>query len=201
MYKNQKELLHEVKAFVSKLFEEKINYRFTFHNIEHTKDVVNSARKISKHYKISNSDQFILMLAAWFHDTGFSEGVIENHENKSKDTARNFLKDKVSNQLLEKVLSCIMATRLPQKPLTLIEKIICDADLYHLGTDKFKKLSELLKKERQEYYNKKISDTEWLKKDVEFLISHQYFTTYCQKNLEPVSLKWLQKLLASEDKQ
>jgi hypothetical protein len=44
---------------------------------------------------------------------------------------------------------------LPQKPFTLIEKIICDADLYHLGTNKFKKLSALLKQEREEYLNKK----------------------------------------------
>lgn len=200
MDKNQKRILIQVKAFVSELFSKKINHRFVFHSIGHTKNVVNAAKKISKHYKLTNNDQFTLISAAWFHDTGFCGGIIEAHETKSKIIARKFLRSKVSNEIVLKVLACIQATRMPQKPLTFIEKIICDADLYHLGTVRYKKLSLLLKKEREEYYNKKIPDSEWIQKDIEFLISHQYFTGYCQKYLEPVSLEWLQKLLAAEEK-
>ena len=200
MNKNQKEILVQVKAFVLKLFSEKINYRFAFHNIRHTKDVVNAAKKISKHYKLSDDDEFALISAAWFHDTGFCDGVIERHEIRSKTIARKFFRNKVNNEIVLKVLGCIQATRMPQKPLTFIEKIICDADLYHLGTHKYKKLSLLLKKEREAYYNKKISESEWIQKDIEFLIFHQYFTGYCRKHLEPVSLEWLKKLLAAEEK-
>jgi len=200
MDKNQKQILIQVESYVVKLFSEKINQRFVFHNIRHTKSVVNAAKKILKQYKLSNGDKFALLAAAWFHDTGFCDGIIERHETKSKTIAKKFLRNKVSNETVLKVLGCIQATRMPQKPTTFTEKIICDADLYHLGTDKYKKLSLLLKKEREEYYNKKISDSEWIQKDIEFLISHQYFTGYCQKYLEPVSLEWLQKLLAGEVK-
>ena len=31
-----------------------------------------------------------------------------------------------------------MATKLPQSPHSLIEQIICDADLFNLGTDMFR---------------------------------------------------------------
>ena len=200
MNKNQKQILIQIKTFVSELFSEKINNRFAFHNIRHTKNVVNAVKKISKHYRLSNDNQFAIIAAAWFHDTGFCDGTIERHETKSNAIAKKFLKNKVSNDIILKVLGCIQATRMPQKPSTVIEKIICDADLYHLGTLKYKKLSLLLKKEREEYYNKKIPESEWIRNDIEFLISHQYFTSYCQKRLEPVSLEWLRKLLAAEGK-
>jgi HD superfamily phosphodiesterase len=155
MTKNQKEILIQVKAFVLKLFSEKINNRFAFHNIRHTKNVVNAAKKISKHDKLSNDDEFALISAAGFHDTGFCNGTIERHETESNGIAKKFLKNKVSNDIILKIFGCIQATRMPQKPLTVIEKIISDADLYHLGTLEYKKLSLLLKKEREEYYNKK----------------------------------------------
>ena len=200
MNKKQKQILVQVEAFVSKLFSKKINYLFLFHNIGHTRNVVKAAKKISRHYKLTSDNQFALILAAWFHDTGFFYGTIEGHETKSKNIARKFLKNKVGNEIMLKVLGCIQATRMPQKPSSFIEKIICDADLFHLGTKKYKKLSLLLKKEREEYFRKKITDSEWIQKDIEFLISHQYFTSYCRKYLEPVTLEWLRKLLTAEEK-
>lgn len=197
MDQNKKKLIEEINVFVTKLFSENIDNRFAFHNINHTKNVVSSAIKIAQHYKISDDDKFALIAAALFHDSGFCDGIIEKHETRSKLIARHFLKNKVGDEIMKKILACIQSTRMPQKPSTLIEKIICDADLYHLGTAEFKELSQLLKKEREEYYHTKIRDDEWVKNDIEFLITHQYFTRYCQKNLEPVTLEWLQKLLAS----
>ena len=199
MNQNQKQLLRQVKKFVEQLFSEKINNRFAFHNIRHTKNVVHAAKKIARHYKLINNDEFALIAAAWFHDTGFCNGVVERHETRSKAIARKFLRNEISEKTILKILSCINATRMPQKPSVLIEKIICDADLYHLGTKQYRKLSLLLKKEREEYYHIKIPSDEWIKNDTTFLISHQYFTRYCQKYLEPVALQWLQKLLDAAD--
>jgi hypothetical protein len=42
--------------------------------------------------------------------------------------------------------SCICATKLPQRPKSLLEEIVCDADKYNLGTENFLKSDELLKK-------------------------------------------------------
>src|SRR3978361_792665 len=111
MDKNQKQILIQVKAFVLKLFSEKINYRFAFHNIRHTKNVVNAAKKISKYYKLGNDSEFALISAAWFHDTGFCGGVIERHETRSKTIAKKFFRNRVSNEIVLKVLGCIQATR------------------------------------------------------------------------------------------
>ena len=193
MSPDKKKLLAAIKVFVTGIFNKQINDFFLFHNIHHTIDVVNSAKKIADNYKLEKDDHFALIAASWFHDTGFNEGKIENHEAKSKAIAKSFLKGKVSDITLEKIISCIQATRMPQTPENTIEKIICDADLYHLGTYKFKTYSNLLKQEKEIYFNKNISEIDWIDDDTKFLETHKYFTKYCRKRLEPVKQKWLHK--------
>ncbi len=83
---------------------------------------------------------------------------------------------------------------MPHAPANLLEQIICDADLFHLGTDKFSEMTELLRQELQVYYNKEFSNEKWRQWNIEFLLSHRYFTGYCQLNLEPVKQKWIEQL-------
>lgn len=194
MNKEQEELLLQTELYVTDFFKKNIHNGFAFHNLDHTKRVVDTSKKILRHYFLKNDDRFALLSAAWFHDTGFSSGKIEGHENISLSIAESFLKNKVSNGIIKKVTSCIRATQLPQKPATVIEKIICDADLYHLGTTRFPEFSKLLKKEMEDYFNKKITDEEWSEKNIQFLSGHKYFTEYCKQHLEPVKQKWLEKL-------
>jgi predicted metal-dependent HD superfamily phosphohydrolase len=49
--------------------------------------------------------------------------------------------------VIEKVKACILATEMPQKPVGLLQEIICDADLFHLGTEDFSDRSKLVRKE------------------------------------------------------
>ena len=191
---HQKTILSDAEIFVKDIFYKQINDRFTFHNIDHTCNVVKAANKMAAFYPLTNEDEFSLKLAAWFHDTGFRTGIIENHETESILIAKDFLENKIETNVLEQVLSCIRATEIPQRPSGLVEKIMCDADLYHLGTDKFLEFSKHLKKEREQYFKIKISDEEWRQRDIEFLKSHTYFTRYCQQHLELVKQQWLQKL-------
>ncbi|WP_204306740.1 hypothetical protein, partial [Klebsiella pneumoniae] len=74
------------------------------------------------------------MLAAWFHDTGFSSGQAEGHEETSVQIATQFLQSRHTDEgIMQRVASCIRATKMPQSPVSLIEKILCDADLQHLA--------------------------------------------------------------------
>ena len=74
MTENQLQILIEAEKFVKEIFKKKLNPLFVFHNLKHTKQVVNAAREIAKHYQLNDEDQFVLLLAAWFHDTGFCIG-------------------------------------------------------------------------------------------------------------------------------
>ena len=45
--------------------------------------------------------------------------------------------------------ACILATKLPQMPDGLLQEMLCDADLYHLGTLDFFACDVLMKKETE----------------------------------------------------
>ena len=78
---------------------------------------------MADYYHLEDEDRFALMLAAWFHDTGYSGGKAMGHENVSIEIATKFLNEhKVSQQVINKVTGCITATRLPQNPTTLSNK-------------------------------------------------------------------------------
>jgi hypothetical protein len=74
---------------------------------------------------------------------------------------------------------------MPQSPVNLIEKILCDADLYHLSTEDFKARNSLLKQERESLLGHKIDKKEWRRGNIHFLENHRYFTDYGHERLEP----------------
>jgi uncharacterized membrane-anchored protein YitT (DUF2179 family) len=68
-----------------------------------------------------------------------------------------------------------MVTKMPQRPTNHLENILCDADLYYLGTDRYLPTSEQLYVELNNLGHK-TSWPEWQKIQVHFLKSHKYFT-------------------------
>lgn len=195
MNEYQLRIVADAKNIVTEIFLNKINPLFVFHNLDHTQQVVNAVEEIQEYYQLDDNDQFILSLSAWFHDTGFCTGQSEEHEKESIKLAREFLYHRCKDsKVIDQVSSCIQSTHMPQEPLTLVEKIICDADLYHLSTNMFNKKSDCLRKELQNYYNCGISKEEWRQRNIEFLMSHRYFTGYCQQKLEPIKQALINQL-------
>lgn len=188
-------IIAKARYVVYEIFDKAIDPGFVFHTLEHTRQVVKNAETIADFYQFKKDEKFILLLAAWFHDTGFCKGRIEGHESESCQIAADFLQsNSIGNGVLDGVLGCIQATREPQSPEKGIEKIICDADLFHLGTINFQLRTKLLKQEFQFFYNREINEKEWHLQYLEFLKSHYYYTGYCQQLLEPVKQKWIAKL-------
>ncbi len=178
-----------VREFMNKNFSDKICY----HNIDHTLEVVNAAEKIGKKCHLSDQDLEIVILAAWFHDTGYYKGNV-NHEIESSNIAREFLSNIQADEgIIEKVECCIKATKIPQNPKNIIEKVICDADLYHLSSNKFFSKSELLRKELVAHHCH-ISPKSWMAKSCMFVSQHNYFTEFAKKILKPKKQANLRKL-------
>ncbi len=195
MNEHQLQLIGEVKKVATEIFEKGVDPRFVFHNLEHTRQVAEAAEGIANFYRFNENEKFVLIVAAWFHDSGFSSGRIEAHELESIKTAENFLRTyNTASDVIAAVSSCILATQMPQNPKNGIEKIICDADLFHLGTNHFNYRTELLRQELQFYYKREIAEQEWRMQNMEFLKSHTYFTGYCQQMLEPVKQIWITRL-------
>ena len=195
MTEEQFRILSAAQDFVSDLFINKVNKTIHFHTLQHTQEVVAGSETMAEYYHLEDEDRFALLLAAWFHDTGYSGGQAAGHENLSIELATKFLSEhKLQQNIINKVVGCINATRLPQNPTSLIEQIICDADLFHLGTSDFREKNKLLREELNDFGNMDLSKKDWRKKNIEFLTKHNYFTSYAKENLDPLKQVYLEEL-------
>lgn len=185
------------EQYVVKVFSEKIGKDLAYHSFDHTHEVVSHVELIADNYSLNELDHTAVIVAAWFHDTGYSTGQRKVHEEESQRIASEFLsKHDAPPELIEKVKGCILATRMPQSPTSLIEQIICDADLFHLGTDDFAEKNKLLRQEINNVSPQKVDKKEWRKLNMEFLERHRYFTDYARELLEPQKKRHLNELQA-----
>ncbi|MGI8582578.1 MAG: HD domain-containing protein [Chitinophagaceae bacterium] len=173
----------------------KLSSYLTYHRVDHTLDVIKQSERIANEEGITNErDLFLLQVASLYHDTGFLETYAE-HEIKSCGI---FMEDAINLDFTDKekeiIRGLIMATKIPQQPNTLMEKIICDADLDYLGRQDFFKIGDTLRKEFLHYKIVQNND-DWERLQVKFLQFHKYHTDTSQKNREPVKQQHLSKLL------
>lgn len=177
-----RQLSELVENYVQILFKRHHHPELLYHNISHTSQVVSAATQIANHYELGDRDVFIVIAAAWFHDVGYLKEA-NGHEAISAGKAIDFLTSlQVDHSIIEAVSSCILATTMPQHPNSLCEQILCDADLYNLGTDFFWDDNTALHKEYKALYQD-ISEEEWQAKTLKMMQTHQYFTHYCQQQL------------------
>ncbi|MEP6952304.1 MAG: HD domain-containing protein [Ginsengibacter sp.] len=171
--------IHHISVYVKRLYEQNQNPALLYHNLEHTEKVVQRACEIAANYSFNERETFILLTAAWFHDTGHLFVEARYHEAKSVSIMRAYLETKEADKnITDAVEGCILATRLPQNPKTLLEEILCDADTFNLGTKEFFDTDRLLKKEVELRNDIRIDN--WEKTTLDLLTKHRYFTPYCQ---------------------
>jgi HD superfamily phosphodiesterase len=171
-------MLSLVENHVLEMFAKKSVSENLYHNLLHTTEVVEVSHKIAQEENLSDEDLEILLIASWFHDTGYFRCCV-GHEDKSAEYANIFLtKENYPSKKIEKVVNCIKATRIPQNPKNKLEEIICDADLQHLGMTDLEERGKILRKEIEIKGIKKLDDIDWLKSSIEFLTTHKFFTNY-----------------------
>jgi HD superfamily phosphodiesterase len=187
-------LYKKIEEYVTGLFEQMHSPELVFHNFDHTKNVVKHTQEIAGHYKISENDMLILFAAAWFHDTGHLFTEPKKHEEMSVDIMKKFMKEHLEDEgIITSIEECIMATKLPRNPKNLLQEIICDADIYHLGTKDFK---ENNKRAWEEYKIRcgKNDRKEFNEATLKLLQTLQFYTSYCKELLNERKMKNIQKL-------
>ncbi|CAN5412670.1 hypothetical protein BH10BAC2_BH10BAC2_42250 [soil metagenome] len=192
---NYHSLLQKVEDHVTLFFTEHADGRLLYHNLTHTKDVAGATKKMAVHYELDEPSWFIVCAAAWFHDTGYPLVNKESHELKSAELAEIFLKSTgAAEAAITEIKKCILATKMPQHPVTLFEKILCDADLFYFGTDAFSEKSKLLRKETEALKNIKIDAGEWRADNIKILEAHTFHTDYCRSMLDKGKAELIEQL-------
>ncbi len=182
---NYQKLTDKIAKHVAEYYEKHPHPELVYHNLDHTQYVVKAALKIAEYYQLNNEDLFILTAAAWFHDTGYLVNQLD-HEASGAKLAEEYLeKHNVDAGIIDKVVATIMATAMPQNPVTLLEQIMCDADLYHLSKKSFMEKSEELRKEMEALNHKEITKELWWPGTIAFMERHQYTSDYGKRVLEP----------------
>jgi adenylate cyclase len=162
------------EIILDKLEKELPDYLF-YHNVKHTVDVVTEVELIGWGEGCSDEEILLLKTAGLFHDAGHTVAY-DNHEFYGTELVREMLpKYSYSQEQIDRICEIIMSTKLPPRPKTLLENIICDSDLDYLGRSDFIPVSNTLYEELKAQ-NKIGTLNDWNKIQVKFITGHQYFT-------------------------
>jgi len=192
-------LSEQVQSHVQSFYKVHNKPALWYHNLSHIEYTVSAATQIANHYRFDDKNFFIVITAAWFHDIGYLEDANGHEERSAREAGLYLLSLQVDNVVIEAVKRCILATRMPQQPKDLPEQIICDADLFHLGTDDFAEKNKLLRKEYNATHNASMSKEEWRVKTIKLLQTHRYHTDYCRTLLDATKAENLAQLMAKQE--
>ncbi|HMG92561.1 MAG TPA: Pycsar system effector family protein [Chryseolinea sp.] len=194
-------LLDHARSLAGEVFKDPVFEKYFFHNLRHTEDVVSAVKDIGMRSELTADEMEITLVAAWLHDLGYRHGA-ENHEDASARIAEEFMdRLQIPSKKIKIISSAILSTRFPQQPRTLIERVLCDADLYHLSNKTFEEKSKLLREEWKATGFREMTDQEWIQHNMDFMDEHRYHTPYGQTLLaegKKKNIKQLKKTLEPE---
>ena len=177
------ELVFKAEQFATDLLVNEIPPGFSYHNFKHTALVVAGAMAIGKAENLTEAEMETLLIAAWFHDTGFAH-TKEDHEEESVLLATEFLqRENANDELISEVSSCILATKFGASPKIKTHRVIRDADMFHLSKDDYDDFAIKLRTEWSLVYDNNYSDLEWNHLNLDFLTKHEFQTDYAKNML------------------
>ena len=176
-------LIVDIEKHVSTLLNNELSRDFVYHNLSHTQRVVAAVKEISVTEKVSETDKNALLIAAWFHDTGYTKDF-NNHEDLSVKIAKEYLSgQQLDKEFSQRITDLILATKMGHEPKNLLEKIIRDADTSHFPTKNYDQISELLRREWEFTKNQTYSEKEWVELNISFFTQyHRFYTNFALEN-------------------
>ena len=166
----------EIEQFIFKLFKKELSNYILYHNFAHTHQTVETVKEIADAYKLAQKDVENLIIAAWFHDSGYARDY-QNHEEESIKIMKEYFGDKLDEKRFKEIEQLILSTKFGQEQANLNEEIIHDADYVGMGKKSFSKRAELLRCEWEKLNNKIYNDLEWAQLQLDFLISKKFKTS------------------------
>lgn len=198
-YKPHTPRLKIVDLYIRDLFRDELPEGIKYHDANHTlhptKGVVASANRIAISENISERDRELLITAAYFHDTGYIREYEKNEPIAARMAGRILKLIGYKPNEVVKVQEMILSTDLERKPKTHVEKILCDADLDHLGREDFFKFDGKLREGRRVKGIDVSDEAKWYKGTLEFIKTHQYYTESQKKLREKGKQKNIKRLL------
>ena len=197
-YKPHTDRLKMVDEYIRDLFRDELPGGIKYHDADHTlhptRGVVAVANRIALSENISEHDRELLITAAYFHDTGYIREYDKNEPIAARMAGRILKLIGYQPGEIENIQKMILATDLAREPETHVEKILCDADLDHLGRDDFFELDGKLRQGRRIRGLDVSDDAKWYEGTLRVLKKHKYYTQSQKKLREKEKKKNTEKL-------
>jgi len=172
----QTDLTSEARDFVTSLFKHELPDDLLYHNLSHTYEVAKISEELGEKSDLTDDELELLLIAAWFHDTGYIK-TYKGHEDESIKYLEEFFSDRaVDEQKQKEIKRLIESTKSENQPAGKLEEILHDADMAHIGRKRFFRKGELLRVEWENYLDKSYTELEWSKKQYQFIINHNFIT-------------------------
>lgn len=159
--------------------------RLTYHDARHTfEEVVPAALQLSDDLGVDPHQRALIEVAAAWHDLGHLE-TRSGHEAAAMRMVREHLPRLGFAEVdVERIAGMILATRLPQWPRDLPERIVADADLAVLAAPDFPSRNDDLHRELCAFDRWRPVVPWWIEQR-RFLLAHRYHTqAACDRYLE-----------------
>jgi predicted metal-dependent HD superfamily phosphohydrolase len=179
-YRPHTQRLKTVDKYIRALFKDELPDGIKYHDADHTlhptRGVVTVANRIAISENISKHDRELLIAAAYFHDTGYIREYDKNEPIAARMAGRILKLIGYKPDEIDRIQKMILATDLALEPKTLLEKILCDADLDHLGRDDFFELDAKLREGRHIRGLDVSDDMKWYSGTLKIITNHKYYT-------------------------
>jgi len=190
----ESELIRKARAYAENVFDDQTFENRPFHNHAHTLAVVAAAGEIGKRTELTDDEMESAVVAAWLHDVGYLEGKTDHEANAAEKAGELLQSWGASHRKTLEITEAILSTKVPQHPKSIVSKVVCDADLYHLSTEACMEQSAKLRKEWELVEKRPMNDKDWLSHNLEFLEKHQYHTPYGQTILQEGKKRNIKKI-------
>ncbi len=148
----------------------------TYHSLWHTQqDVMPAAVRLARLSHVPEEEIRLLEVAAAYHDIGLIYQHEEHEVIGAQIAAQTLPQFGFGPAHIDRIVSLILATRLPQSPQSPLEEFLADADLDALGREDFHTRSHDLWQEMLTR-GQPFTWHEWCRVQLRFLKKHSYFT-------------------------
>ncbi|WP_282178719.1 Pycsar system effector family protein [Maribacter stanieri] len=194
-------IVSKAEVFATDKLTGHINPNYLYHNLRHTQRVVDSTKELIEGEHIQNNESELLLVAAWFHDLGYTI-TYHNHEEHSCKLAKDFLtENNYPTPFIEQVCSLIMATKKNYSPANELEKIMRDADSSHFHIKNFMATTELLREELSLLGIQSNTPVDWREENIKLLrTKHRFYTDYAIRTWQKGKDKNIKRLIKAKKK-
>jgi predicted metal-dependent HD superfamily phosphohydrolase len=163
------------EEYIIRKLEKELPENLYYHSLKHTLDVAVAAIRYGIMENLTEKELILTKIAALYHDSGFLIRYSNNEETSVQIVQDTLPAFGFTKNQIRQISEMILCTEISMKPKTILEKILCDADLDYLGRDDFFMNSICLRSEWNEHDNS-ISLKEWYIQELHFLQQHEYYT-------------------------